>query len=568
MINFNVSVINKCFGSNFLTSFLFLLFCICFGFFLIFLTDGQTSPLSLVLRYVVMPLSAFWFGLALANYIVDRMGARNMLNKQRRFRFFVMALVTYCITFIILKTLKSISFNYELFDAGLYVSKLWRINAAGWSKGWYLALGEGHFQVMSGIYAWIYGWLDSPLLPYAMETVTLASGAIPIYLLANNKLSSHKLALLLALTYLLNPLVQFNDILGFHPDHIVLPATLWAFYFAETDQYKKAIAALVLASFGGEQWIPCASAFGVYLWLGRGQRLLGISIAITFMALFAVLLFWALPMLGSENSGSSVFSPYGLQSAYWELTSGSPSLILKMLLDPKKAFFVFFLLFPFLFLPFRSWAIMIVAIPDFVKTMGSGEMLHYSVEGHYTLALIAVIFVAYIDALPKLADKYGHDLHIKLPVITAVITLTFSIAHSPLPISFDFWSNWSAGTYNYKNYLSGERVASLRRAENLIGLNPSQKIEISNAAFTPNLARRYHKPERFPSEDWMNCDFILLDKDKYKGAGSHRQQEQYLIKFNKAQSQIPERFRLLIDDTNLELWERIDKSESSLGAVQ
>jgi uncharacterized membrane protein len=537
-----------------------------YGLLLIFLNEGKTSPVGLVLRYAVLPGIGLWIGIALAHnkraiaWLNERLctGASDG-------RLVAVSIALYCLVFFVLKTLKSISLNYEFFDAGLYVNKLWRIAEGSWEERFRIALVEGHFQPAMIIYGLLYGIFKSPLVPYFFETCALASGAIPVYLLARSKLPGRSSPLLIALAYLLSPLVQFNDILGFHPDHIVLPLLLWAFYFAETGHYASSIAALVCLSLSSEPWILSASAFGFYLWLKHGRFRLGIGVAAGFLIIFLTILFWLLPKMGSTNAGPQVFDPSGNASPYRFLFSGEPAEFLKLLMEPRKAFFIFFLFFPFLFIPLRAWSTLIVALPDFAKTLGSSEMLHYAVEGHYTLGAVAVVFVAYINALKTIDMKLKFLTAMNLPLMAVCLTFVLSMAHSPLPISFNFWSQWSGGAFRYQNYWFSDRFASLKKAESLMGEDPGQSLEISNGAFTPNVARREHMT-LFPSQRWIYSDYILLDFERGSGAGSESRQKEYNSDYIEARRTLPNHFELIFDDPHVQLWRRVP--ETSLGRPQ
>ena len=200
---------------------------------------------------------------------------------------------------------------------------------------------------------------------------------------------------------------------------------------------------------------------------------------------------------------------------------------------------------------------MVVGLPDLAKTLLSSEMLHFSVEGHYTLGLIAVLFVGYIYSLKHLSEKCGSWVIERLPIVTLVITIGLSVAHSPMPISFNFWSNWSGGAFNYSNYLPSERTLSLRKVEQLIGQNTSLKLEVTNGAFTPKLGMRRPFVHLFPGPSWEGADFIVLDKKKFEGAGSHAAQSSYADLLAKALSQLPQSgFKLLLDDAYVQLWAR------------
>jgi uncharacterized membrane protein len=516
--------------------------------------QGQTNAPSLVLRFLALPVASLWLGITL---IKNKDLMRWMQSYYQRIsptQVVIVASALYASAMFGMKAAKSVSLNYELFDAGLYVNKLFRMSQASPSDMWALALVEGHFQPISVFFAGAYSIGNSPLVPYGLETLVLASGAMPVFLLAQRVWGPGIGAVALALAYLLSPLVQFNDILGFHPDHIVLPSLLWAFYFAEAGRFGRSTLALLVMCLASEPWMPLAAAFGVFLILQHKKYSLGVATFVGFTALFFFVLVVLLPMYYALNSGHELL---GNSSPYATVLSGTLTEIAGLLASPRKLFFLFFLLFPFLFLPLRAWLVMVVALPDLAKILLSSEMLHFSVEGHYTLGLVAVMFVGYVYSLKELASHYGAWTIERLPILTLVLTVGLSVAHSPMPTSFNFWSNWSGGAFNYKNFLSDGRTQSLRQVERLVGDDVNAKVEVTNGAFTPELGKRKSMVHLFPGPNWKDADYIVIDKTRFKGAGSDSNQSAYSAHLATAQGQLPDAgFTVLYDDAYVKLWAR------------
>jgi uncharacterized membrane protein len=516
--------------------------------------QGQTNAPSLVLRFLALPVVSLWLGIALIKNKDLMRWLQSHCQRIGASQVVVGASALYVLVMFGMKAAKSVSLNYELFDAGLYVNKLFRMSRASPSDMWALALVEGHFQPISALFAMAYGIGNSPLVPYGLETLVLASGAVPVFLLAQKIWGPGIGPVALALAYLISPLVQFNDILGFHPDHIVLPALLWAFYFAETERFGRSTLALLVLCLASEPWIPLAAAFGVFLLFQHKKYILGSVTFAGFAAFFFFVLFVVLPKYGALNAGHELLTN---SSPYATVLTGDPLQIASVLASPRKLFFVFFLFFPFLFLPLRAWPVLVVALPDLAKTLLSSEMLHFSVEGHYTLGLVAVMFVGYIYGLKEVASRLGECILEKLPILTLVLTLGLSVAHSPLPTSFNFWSNWSGGAFNYQNYLSDGRTQSLCQVERLVGDDVNSKVEVTNGAFTPELGKRKSMVHLFPGPNWKDADYIVIDKTKFKGAGGESGQASYAARLATAESQLPEvGFTVLYDDAYVKLWAR------------
>jgi len=514
---------------------------------------GFAYPHGVAVRYLVVPVCGLAIALFLSNYTV---AFRNWLSGQKAIRWVISIALIYTLLLVALKYLKFSAFNFEFFDAGIYDNKLWRIASAGWSDKVQAALFEGHFQPITLFYTLLYEIAETPFLPYLAETVALASGAVPLFLIARRVLVDDFLAALVSSAYLFYPALHFNDILGFHPDHVHLVALLWAFYFAQIEKHWAMAGALLLACSGSEQWIPGVAFFGLYLAFGQKKWLLGGAVFVSAISLFIFLLWYLMPHFNSLSSGQAVFVAQG--SSYSNLASGNFVALAKGLLSPYKIFFLFFLLGPLLFLPAIAVPVFLVALPDLAKTLLSEEALHHAVEGHYTLGMIAVFFVAYVHALGTLRGKWGQAFTDRIGVIVLVLTVSMAVAHSPLPISMDFWTKWGAlPGFHYSNYLPNARTAALKEAEALIGTDANQTVELTNSAYTPLIVHR-HNIKLFPSPTWRKADFIIIDSGRTQHTGAVAAEDQYNKQYDTNYRQLrrnPE-FTLIYRKADIEVYRK------------
>jgi uncharacterized membrane protein len=351
---------------------------------------------------------------------------------------------------------------------------------------------------------------------------------------------------------LLNPAVQFNDILGFHPDHLVLPLLLWAFYFLEVNKFLYMCLSLVLIITLGEAWIPLIFSFGIYIIIQKNKFFLGLTVTFISFALFLFLILYLHQDFLHMGPGLQVIAKP--DTAYSFALTGNLFKVFLTFFDLKKIFFFFFLLLPLLFLPLYYLPVLVVGIPEVFKILTSSEMLHYSVEGHYTLGLIGVFFVGYIYALRKLMNICVNKITYQLPFVTLIVTISMCIAHSPLPISFNFWSSWSGGSFNYHNYIATSETYSLRSLGKFIEYDSYDKFFISNGSFIPWMATLKNPIGLFPNNGWKESNYIILDKNRFKGSGSELGQLEYLRRFMIERDYLSTHFILIFSDKNYELW--------------
>ena len=82
-----------------------------------------------------------------------------------------------------------------------------------------------------------YGLFAAPQTLLVVQSLALALAAIPVYLLAENKLQSKNLALVFSSVFLLSPALMGINWYDFHPEAFIVLPMLFAFYFAEKNRW-------------------------------------------------------------------------------------------------------------------------------------------------------------------------------------------------------------------------------------------------------------------------------------------------------------------------------------------
>jgi uncharacterized membrane protein len=131
------------------------------------------------------------------------------------------------------------------------------------------------FPVISLVYL-IYPHPESLL---ALQTVAIALGAIPVFLLARDGLRNTWLALLFALAYLLFPTLESMNLFEFHPVALATPLLLLAFLFARRRQYLPFAICLIAAVGTKEEIGLVAALFGLYVALFNRSWRVGLATA-------------------------------------------------------------------------------------------------------------------------------------------------------------------------------------------------------------------------------------------------------------------------------------------------
>jgi uncharacterized membrane protein len=167
------------------------------------------------------------------------------------------------------------SFHSGAFDLGIFDQVIW--NTLHGSPLYSSILGDRHFfgEHFSPILLLIsplYVLYEHPITLLIIQTIALASGAIPIYLLAKKKLRNSSLALLFAGIYLCYQPMRNVNLFDFHAIALVTPLLLLAFLFLDRRKYGLFGVFLLLAVFCKEEVTTIMFIFGLYIALIQKQK--------------------------------------------------------------------------------------------------------------------------------------------------------------------------------------------------------------------------------------------------------------------------------------------------------
>ena len=501
-----------------------------------------------VFRLILIPCLGFFLAVP-----VFHLQKKWLLTRSKNVLLIVYAAVIYCGVFISLKLKKLWTFHYEAFDTGVYVNKLFRIWNNDVIDAIAVSLTSGHFSPVLLLFSALFSF-DSPVeFLLIIQTLSIASSVIPLFLIVRNYLSE-KSTLFICLAWLLNPLLHFNDILGFVPDHLVIPIFIWCFYFLERAFLNRCMFALVSISLVSDIWIPSCIAFGLYAFLATHHKRYGLLVMAYFTTFFVFVL-WLLAWANSPNSLMDLIvvmlSPN--EETYSAIDKAQSPL------NFRKCHYLFFLLGPFLFLPLISWRLLIVAVPDLLRNLGSSEQLHFSLEGHYTGVLLVVVTLATFLTLRRINHKlagYPIPLFYRDFISVALLTTTmfFNIGHGVTPLSLNFWNHWSGGAFYWDRYVSSNREQSFERIHEILADYNDPRIEISNEIFSPELFQVNNVIKVFPSADWEASDILVIDVSHEGNSGANSEKDMYIKRTAQALKHVNQNFELRYEDDQIFIW--------------
>ncbi len=209
------------------------------------------------------------------------------------------------------------------FDMGIYDQGIWLVshfkNPFDTIRG--LDYFGHHVNIITLLFVPAY-WLGAgPHFLYAVETVWLAAGAIPIWLLGRDRLESSWMPLGLCAAYLLYPSVEWINWWQFHPDALIITPLMFAYWLATRRRWGWFWAAVAVTLSCKEDAGLAVFALGICLWLKHRQRARGLITAIAGGTWFLICTKLIIPLANGGGApfyvstfpdlGTSVFSIMG-----------------------------------------------------------------------------------------------------------------------------------------------------------------------------------------------------------------------------------------------------------------
>lgn len=484
----------------------------------VLIAGTAAHPTIAAIRYFCIPLVGLCIGLVVflwASKIDIRLDRLKSFARRYNVHILLFLSAIFFLFFSSLSIIKYLTLHTCSGELGWYDNKVWNISQATSLLDGLKVASTGYFQPILIVHGFLYKIWDSPIFLQFLQTGAVVSGVIPLYLIAKEKLQEKLWVLSIVFLYLLYPPVEYNATMEFHPDHICIPLFLWAFYFVEKRRYWQAVILVGLGGLAKEPLLLNAAFFGLYIFLAKGRWRIGISVFVFYLAMFSLIIFVVQPSLtpyykelGSVVHGSNF--GYLVPSNSDGFVDYLSKVIHGMLTwKSRKMLLIAMLLMPFLCIPLIRGLKFIPALPSIFIAMLSLFPVHSAFDGQYTSAIIPSIFVGLIFALSWIRRKWGERYFVALFIWIFVMSITFNVAHSPLPLSPNFWDKRWSELYNYNVYNKTVRFDDMREIIARIPSDPAVKVV---SQYNINTARLSHRIDYwiFPA-GWEDADYILLD---------------------------------------------------------
>jgi uncharacterized membrane protein len=340
-----------------------------------------------------------------------------------------------------------------------------------------------------------------------VQAISLSLGALPIYLLARDKLRSRPVAVGVVVAYFLYPALQHLTLGDFHPEALGLAFLLFAFLAADRRRFGWFYFCCVGAALCKEDMILAVLVLGILVYFLYDKRA-GKIVAIASLLYFVVAVVFLIPH----------FAPAGYQySGRLGQFGKTPTEALKnMFFHPLRTFnilatrqnlrYILDLLLPVAFLAVLAPAYLLPALPAFVINIISNFSPQHSIYFQYTAAIIPFVFIATIFGLRRIMNwAQGAEARARVVGAVTVILLLCAVGtnvyYGPSPIS----ESWRTALYT-----SDAHVKSIRKGVSLIPKGAPTSAQVYMLAHLSEREKLYMFPQPFVD---------LVDRDYFNALG-------------------------------------------------
>lgn len=321
-------------------------------------------------------------------------------------------ILLYFVMFSILSILKHISFFSTGLDLGFYNQGMWGLihGIMPTSITGYPLLGS-HVQPVLLLLTPFYFLYHSPITLVIIQTFFIAIGAVPLYLLAKEKLGSSLSSLIISVSYLTYLPLWYANLFDFHPIVLALPFLTFALYFLNKKRYTAFVISMVLASACKEYISLLFIPFGFYLFVKHKKRLLALITAVLGLMWFIVAINLIIPyFLGSSYPHLSSNPIFG-NSLYevFKTFIFHPLFVLKQLVTFNRLAYLALLFAPVGFVfAFFAPEFLFLGITEFMIVLLHGDIPLSEIVYHHQISLVPFILSATVIGIHRITRMVRH----------------------------------------------------------------------------------------------------------------------------------------------------------------
>lgn len=358
-----------------------------------------------------------------------------------------------------------------------------------------------------------------PELLNAAMVVSQALGALPVYLIARDRLERRWLPVALSGAYLLHPSLGFFAWETFHPEVMAITPLLFAWWFARRERWGWFAISLVYAASWKEDVALYVAALGVVLLVVHRRWGRGALTAAAGAAWFLFVNRWLLPR-GAGSDQAFYDSWFGnLGSTPLEIVKNAiahPTRVLRPATEPDAMSYYWHLVAPYALVPLLAPAVLLAALPQLLVNVLSVNDFTRDPAYHYAALPFTALTIAAVEGVALLPRPRLQSTAV-LAVVASAIATAALWGISPIGLRYD--DGWWPLVPDGREAVKAEAIA---------GIGPEERVSASYQ-LVPHLSQRdeiYEWPNPFVKTNWgigkedripeeLGADVLVLDTTRF-----------------------------------------------------
>ncbi len=419
-------------------------------------------------------------------------------------RVVAVGIAVYAAVFSFVTVTRHFTFQTHALDLGYYVQLLWNV-ANGYGARVSLpemhAWGD-HLSPIMYLFVPAFWVAPGPVVLLVAQTLALALGAWPVFLIARRQLGDEAPAAAFAVLYLLNPSLHGINVRDFHAAALAIPLLLAALCGAEVGRPGLFAVAALGVLLCREDAALAVFGLGAWLALGRGRWLWGLGTSAVALGVLIVDIRWVIPWFRGEPYPH--LGRYARHGASLGAIVGGlvlhPFRALATLIDLGRARYVLALLLPVAFLPLLAPRELIGALPALAQNLFAADPILFNHRTQYQAFVLPFVVVAAVGGYQRLARRTPGQW----PVAAVVVAMLLSLALASRTMNNLALARWWPGPEH-------------RAAYSVLARVPREAAVSAQDPYVPHLSLRRHVSV-FPV-GIENADHVLLNVRSYPWRG-------------------------------------------------
>ena len=245
-------------------------------------------------------------------------------------------------------------------------------------------------------------WLGAgPHFLFLVQTLAVASAAVPLWLLARDRFSSPWLALGIPFAWLMYPAVEWMTWDQFHPELLAVPALIFAYWLADRGYWRWYAASIAFVLACKEDAALPVAALGLVL-LSRKHWRAGAATIVGAVGWFLVCAELIIPTALGGAAPFFLYQYAGLGDSMGQILVNfvrHPSRFIGLALDHSRYRYYEQLFVPVAFLALLAPVTLLIMVPTLVENVTNNQGYPHQIKYQYTAFVAAGIFLAVVEAI-------------------------------------------------------------------------------------------------------------------------------------------------------------------------